>query len=158
MPAPHRAVDPGVNMKNMSRAIAALVVVSLLPGCATVVRGTKGKYTITSAPPAADVALSTGQTCVTPCKLKIKRKNGFTATISKPGYVTKTETVESKVSGGGGAAAAGNILAGGIIGGIVDGSNGSLNSFYPKSLDVTLDPTPAGSETTATTTPTSGSN
>lgn len=143
-------------MKNVSRALAALVVVSVLPGCATVVRGTKGKYTITSMPPTADVALSTGQTCVTPCKLKIKRKNGFTATISKPGYVTKTETVESKISGGGGAAAAGNILAGGIIGGIVDGANGSLNSFYPKALNVTLDPAPAGSEPTTAPTPTGG--
>ena len=135
-------------MGNITRAASALVIVCLLPGCATVVRGTKAKYSIVSMPPAADVALSTGQTCVTPCKLKIKRKNGFTATISKPGYVTKTETVESKVSGGGGAAAAGNLLAGGIIGGIVDGANGSLNSFYPKSLNVTLDPAPAGSEPT----------
>lgn len=138
-------------MKSTMRVLAGLVVVSLLPGCATVVRGTKGKYTITSTPPEADVALSTGQTCVTPCKLKIKRKTGFTATISKSGYVSRTETVESKMSGGGGAAAAGNILAGGIIGGIVDGANGSLNSFYPKSLNVTLDPVPAGTSTTGTT-------
>ena len=82
-------------------------------------------------PPEADVALSTGETCVTPCKLKLKRKNGFTARISKAGYETATATVESKISGGGGVAAAGNLLAGGIIGGIVDGKNGALNSFYP---------------------------
>jgi hypothetical protein len=112
--------------------------ITSLPACATVVRGTKTTYNITSQPPEADVALSTGEKCVTPCKLKLKRKNAFTATIAKAGYETHTAAVESKISGGGGVAAAGNILAGGIIGGVVDGSNGSLNSFYPNKLNVTL--------------------
>ena len=142
-------------MKGYVRVIAAIVVVSNLSACATVVRGTKAKYSINSTPAAADVALSTGQSCVTPCNLKIKRKNGFTATFNKPGYQSQTAHVDSKVSGGGGAAAAGNILAGGIIGGIVDGANGSLNSFYPSKLDVTLIPSPsiAAEATAAATAP-----
>lgn len=127
-------------MNNWVRLGAAFLAVSVLPACATVVRGTKTTYRITSSPPEADVALSTGEKCVTPCKLKLKRKNSFTATVSKAGYQTETAQVESKLSGGGGVAAAGNVLAGGIIGGIVDGSNGSLNSLYPNSLDVTLRP------------------
>lgn len=127
-------------MKNWVRLGAALVVASTLPACATVTRGTKTTYNITSMPTAADVALSTGEKCVTPCKLKLKRKNGFVATVTKSGFQPHTATVESKISGGGGVAAAGNILAGGIIGGIVDGSNGSLNSFYPGRLDVELKP------------------
>lgn len=122
------------------RLVGAAAAVLTLPACATVVRGTKTSYSITSVPPAADVALSTGENCVTPCKLKLKRKNAFTATISKAGYKPRTAIVESKFSGGGGVAAAGNILAGGIIGGVVDGRNGSLNSFYPGKLDITLEP------------------
>ena len=121
--------------------MAALVALFALPGCATVIRGSKATYRISSTPTAAHVALSTGTTCVTPCKLKLKRKDGFTATISSPGYETHTARVVSKLSAGGGVAAAGNILAGGIIGGVVDGSRGSLNSFRPKKLDVTLFPT-----------------
>lgn len=126
-------------MNNWVRLGAAFLAMSVLPACATVVRGTKTTYRISSTPAQAEVALSTGQTCVTPCKLKLKRKNPFTATITKAGYRPHVEEVESKISGGGGVAAAGNILAGGIIGGVVDGTNGSLNSFYPGKLDVTLE-------------------
>ena len=127
-------------MNKLIRLGAAFLAVSVLPACATVVRGTKTTYKITSQPPEADVALSTGETCVTPCKLKLKRKNGFTATVTKAGYKPHTAEVESKLSGGGVVAAAGNLLAGGIIGGVVDGSNGSLNSFFPGKLDVVLKP------------------
>jgi hypothetical protein len=112
----------------------------LLPACATVTRGTKETFNITTTPSDAQVSLSNGQTCVSPCKLKLKRKNGFTATVKKPGYQPEVATVESKFSGGGGAAAAGNILLGGIIGGVVDGSSGALNSFFPSKLDLILKP------------------
>jgi hypothetical protein len=44
------------------------------------------------------------------------------------------------LSGGGAAAGVGNVLAGGIIGGLVDGSNGSLNSLDPNPLYITLTP------------------
>ena len=118
----------------------------LLSGCATVTRGTRQTFKIESTPTEAKVALSNGETCVTPCRLKLKRRPGFTATFSKEGYETKTVTVDSEIHGGGVAGGAGNILFGGIIGGIVDGTNGSLNSLSPNPLQVTLQsaaPTPA---------------
>jgi hypothetical protein len=115
-------------------AVAAL----LLPACATVTRGTSQKFAIESTPSQAEVALSTGQTCVTPCKLKLKRKHGFTATFTKAGYETYRATVKSKFSGGGAAAGAGNVLIGGIIGAAVDGSSGALNNLTPNPLKVTL--------------------
>jgi hypothetical protein len=122
-------------------AICGLAAVSmLLPACATVTRGTSQKYAIESSPAEAQVALSTGQTCVTPCKLKLKRKSGFTATFNKAGYEPLEAQVKSKFSGGGAAAGAGNILAGGIIGAVVDGSNGSMNNLTPNPLKVTLVP------------------
>ena len=42
--------------------------------------------------------------------------------------------------GGGGAALAGNVLLGGIIGGVVDGTNGSLRDLKPNPIMVTLEP------------------
>ena len=110
----------------------------LLSACATVTRGTRQTFKIESTPTEAKVALSNGESCVTPCKLKLKRRPGFTATVSKDGYETKTVTVDSEVHGGGVAAGAGNVLFGGIVGGIVDGTNGSLNSLSPNPLQVTL--------------------
>ena len=72
--------------------------------------------------------------------MKVKRKPGFDLTISKPGYQTQTVTVDSSMSGGGGVAGAGNILLGGVIGGIVDGTNGSMNNLSPNPVTVTLVP------------------
>jgi hypothetical protein len=112
----------------------------LLPACATITRGTSQKYVIESTPAQAEVALSTGQKCVTPCKLKLKRKHGFTATFNKPGYETLQAQVKSKFSGGGAAAGAGNVLMGGVIGAVVDGTNGSMNNLTPNPLQVTLVP------------------
>lgn len=122
----------------------------LLPACATITRGTSQKFNIESTPSEAEVALSTGQQCVTPCKLKLKRKPGFKATFKKQGYKTQEVEVESKLSGGGAAAGAGNIIAGGVIGGLVDGSNGSLNSLTPNPLQVTLVPEMEAPATAAT--------
>jgi hypothetical protein len=111
----------------------------LLSACATVTRGTRQTFNIQSTPSEAKVALSNGETCVTPCKLKIKRRPGFTATFTKEGFETKTVTVDSEIHGGGVAGGAGNILFGGVIGGIVDGTNGSLYSLSPNPLQVTLE-------------------
>jgi hypothetical protein len=123
-----------LTMRLCGVAAAAL----LLPACATVTRGTSQKFVIESTPGEAEVALSTGQKCVTPCKLKLKRKHGFTATFTKPGYEPLEAEVKSKFSGGGAAAGAGNVLIGGVIGAVVDGTNGSLNDLKPNPLAVTL--------------------
>ena len=151
-------------------AIGGLVAATvLLSACATVTRGTRQTFNIESTPTEAKVQLSNGESCTTPCKLKLKRRPGFDATFTKDGYETKTVKVDSEVHGGGVAAGAGNILVGGIIGGIVDGSNGSLNSLSPNPLQVTLlpvgataaapaeaAPTAEAAAPTETTAPTSG--
>jgi hypothetical protein len=79
-------------IKMLSGVVAASL---LLPACATVTRGTSQKYNIETTPTAAEVSLSTGQQCISPCKLKLKRKPGFTATIKKDGYQTQTLSVDS---------------------------------------------------------------
>jgi hypothetical protein len=121
--------------------IGSVVAASvLLAGCATVTRGTRQTFKIESTPSQAKVELSNGETCVTPCILKLKRKPGFNATFTKEGFETKTVKVDSELHGGGAAAGAGNLLLGGVIGGLVDGSNGSLNSLSPNPLLITLQP------------------
>jgi hypothetical protein len=127
-----------MTMNTYLRIGAAILAASSLSACATVLRGTSQKFEITSVPPGADVALSTGQKCVTPCKLKLKRKTPFVATISKDGYQTQEAKVESKFNGA--AAGAGNILLGGVIGAVVDSSNGSMRALKPNPLAVTLVP------------------
>ena len=126
-------------MNIYTRLGAAIVAASMVTGCATVTRGTKQKFEIKSQPPGADVSMTTGETCVTPCTLKLKRKTAFVATITKPGYKPAQVNVTSSVHGGGVAGAAGNVLLGGIVGIVVDGTNGSMNDLTPNPIDVTLE-------------------
>lgn len=127
-------------MKNLYRLSALALMSVSLCACATVTRGTKQKIEFTSTPEGADVKTSEGYSCVTPCKTKLKRKTGFDAVFTKEGYEPTTVKVRSKFSGGGAAAGAGNILLGGIIGGVVDGSNGSLNNLTPSPVNAVLVP------------------
>ena len=117
--------------------IAVLAAVAGLPGCATVIRGTSEKFAIQTEPPGASAVLSTGPTCTTPCTIKLKRKNAFNVTIDKAGYQTAHAEVNTVQRSG---AAFGNIVAGGIIGAVVDSTNGSLLSHRPNPLIVTLIP------------------
>lgn len=117
-------------------ALAAL----LTTGCSTIIRGTTEEFSITSDPSGADIRLSNGMTCVTPCLLEVKRRPGFTVTARKDGYEPAEAVVTSSVSGGGGGAMAGNIIFGGLIGGAVDATNGSLNKLEPNPLHLILRP------------------
>ena len=66
------------------------------------------------------------------------RKDAFRATVSMNGYATQTHEIRSGISGQGGAALAGNVVFGGIVGGVVDASSGALNDLTPNPLVVTL--------------------
>jgi len=130
-------------VKKIVLACGVAAVAVSLSACATVTRGTSQKFNIESSPDKAEVTLSSGQQCITPCQMKLKRKPGFTATVKKQGYQSQTVTVDSKLGGGGAVAGAGNIILGGVIGGIVDGTNGSMNNLTPNPLKITLVPVAA---------------
>lgn len=117
-----------------------LLLLPALSACATITRGTKQSFVIESEPPGATATLSTGVQCVTPCSLIMPRKHGFIVDITRDGYEPVRASVTSSISGGGGAAMAGNLVLGGIIGGVVDGTNGSMNNLKPNPLRVNLVP------------------
>lgn len=54
-----------------------------------------------SEPPGADVALSIGQNCKTPCSLKVPTNAPFTATFTLAGYQPDTEQVDLVAQGDG---------------------------------------------------------
>jgi hypothetical protein len=82
------------------------------------------------------VRFSNGQSCTTPCKLEFRRKDHLRADISLPGYKPTYVLIQSKLGG----ATFGNVIAGGIIGGVVDASNGASNRLTPSPLIVRLAP------------------
>lgn len=119
-----------------------LLLIALLPltgACATITRGTSEAWTVNSDPTGADVKLSTGQECTTPCTLKLKRKDSFTVTVHKQGYKKVTTQVISQVAGAGAAGMAGNVLVGGIIGVGVDAATGATKELKPNPLEVVLE-------------------
>jgi hypothetical protein len=92
--------------------------------------------------------LSTGEKGVTPATfVEKRRRDTFTVTVSKPGYVSETVTVQSKAGGTGGTAMAGNLLVGGAIGMGVDAGTGAYDSLYPNPVSVKLAPVGGKSKT-----------
>ncbi len=142
-----------MNLRNIG---SMLVLLPGLGACATITRGTHESYVIQSEPPGATASLSTGVQCVTPCALQLKRKNGFTVDIAKDGYEPVHATITSGISGGGGAAMAGNLVLGGLIGAVVDGTNGSMNDLKPNPLDVKLVPLSSDATSASTAPPKTG--
>jgi hypothetical protein len=118
----------------LKTALCAALVASSLSGCATVVNGTNQKYQIETNPKGATVSLLNGESCVSPCRLKLKRRFDTRADIALQGYKPTYVLIRSKAGG----ASAGNLLLGGIVGVVVDGSNGSNRFLSPSPLKVRL--------------------
>ncbi len=121
------------------RALTLVGVALSLPACATITRGSSQEFTVESTPPGARVSTSNGFQCeATPCTFRMPRKDEFRTTVSMDGYVSQEHHIQSGISGGGAAGLAGNVIFGGIIGGVVDASSGALNDLTPNPLVVVL--------------------
>ena len=126
-------------MKFKSLALA-IVAGASLSGCATVMNGTNVDYLTETDPTGADVVFLNGLKCTSPCTLELKRGSDTRVDIKKPGYEPVHVLVQSRLAG----STFGNILAGGIIGGVVDGGNGASNTLFPRPLKVRLAPEGSG--------------
>lgn len=119
---------------------AALAASTCLAACATVTRGTKDVWEVTSEPSGARVETSNGHLCeATPCGIKMSRKAEFTATITKPGYKAASVSVSNKIKTAGGTAMAGNVILGGLIGAGVDATTGAMKDLVPNPAHVVLE-------------------
>ena len=122
----------------MKTLLIAMIAVAVLGGCATITRGSTEAFIINSTPSGANVRLSSGETCITPCTLERKRKKEFVVFISKTGFEPVQVSIVSQVAGAGAAGMAGNIIFGGIIGAAVDIGTGATKELIPNPVRVTL--------------------
>src|SRR3546814_11037286 len=104
----------------MKKFLLGMSGLLLATGCATITRGSSQAWTVETDPVGADIHLSTGESCTSPCTLQKKRKHPFTVNITKAGYEPVQTQVESTVSEAGAAGMAGNVLVGGLLGSGVD--------------------------------------
>jgi hypothetical protein len=133
-------------MNRTMRLGGVLLCAASLSACATITRGTRQNYVIETNPEGAQIELSTGQSCTSPCELRLARKHDFVVTARMAGYEEARAEVRSTMRAGGGAALAGNAVFGGLVGGIVDASNGSLNDLRPNPLRIEMVPLGAAAE------------
>lgn len=127
----------------MKSKIVSFVLVGsvlLVQGCATITRGTTEVLVIETTPSGADVSLSNGLRCFTPCALEVKRKANLVLDITKAGYEPARLNVLSEVAGAGAAGMAGNVILGGVIGAGVDAATGATKRLVPNPVRVTLNP------------------
>lgn len=120
-------------------ATAMLLASVGLSGCATVLNGTSQPVDFVSEPEGATIETIQGQSCETPCSFEMRRGDDSMVTFTAAGYEPVTIYLQSRTGG----SVAGNLLAGGIIGGVVDASNGASNRLYPKPVYIRM--VPAGS-------------
>ncbi len=118
-----------------------IAVALSVSACGTVTRGSNEDVTFNSDPPGAKVQTSTGLVCqATPCTFPISRKQEFIATFELPGHHSQQIEVKTEVSGGGAAGMAGNIVAGGLVGIVVDASTGATLDHTPNPVFATMAP------------------
>jgi len=124
-----------------------LALLLVLPsGCATLTRGTTEAYQVISDPAGADVTLSSGETCITPCTLEKKRGETFAVKIEKDGYQPYEIKVNSENCEIGQVALAGNLLLiGTVIWASIDTLSGATQELTPNPCQVKLVPTTANS-------------
>lgn len=120
------------------KSCSILLLSFTLISCATVIRGTTDDLRIESSPSGAVARLSNGRVCVTPCVLKISRKESLNISFEKEGYEPASAKVTSGVSGAGGTGVAGNVLLGGLIGIGVDSYSGAAKNLTPNPVIIYL--------------------
>lgn len=121
-------------MKKLVLAAVAAASAFATSGCATVLNGTNVDYTTETRPDGATAKFTSGQECKTPCTLEMKRKTDQRVDLYADGYKPTYILIQSKLGG----SSFGNIILGGGIGAVVDGTNGSSNRLYPRPLIVRL--------------------
>lgn len=119
-----------------------ILIVATVAGCATIMSGKTQEVMITSTPSDANVIIErsvagTAQTSfsgVTPVTAELRRKYEYLLTVEMDGYEPATTTLENGSNGW----IWGNLLFGGVIGLIVDFSNGAAKKLEPNEIHVDL--------------------
>jgi hypothetical protein len=124
----------------MTISLMALSVIVIAVGCASIMKGTKQTVSVSSSPSAATVKIkTTGGVLVfegvTPATTSLPKNKEYLATISLEGYKDATSSISKEGIEGW---FWGNLICGGIIGIVIDLTNGAMNSLGPDQIHVEL--------------------
>lgn len=125
-----RFLVKGEIMRKCILALFALCLFVTCSGCATVVTGKYQKIPVTSDPPGVKVRASSGEYVIAPGSFNLKRNEDHTLVAEYPGNEPQQVKLKHGLQGW----FWGNILVGGIIGGVVDLASGSCDKLVPDSV------------------------
>lgn len=117
-------------MKAMVFITSLFLVIMWSSGCATIVTGKYQNIPVTSEPPGVKVRSSSGVSIITPGSFDLIRNQDHTLVAEYPGAEPQQTELKHKLQGW----FWGNILIGGIIGGIVDLASGSSGELVPSKV------------------------
>ncbi len=120
----------------MYKTLVAVVVVSSLLGCATLLRNPNQKLNILSDPESAKVYANGQYLGETPVQYKLDARKTYILEFKKEGYKTKTYSLGNFVGGGWVVL---DIFVGGLIGIIVDAATGSWYYLVEDNVSVPLE-------------------
>jgi len=125
-------------MSSLRGRIVTFATLCLLGGaawaCASIMHGTSQEVGISSQPTGATITIDGQPMGVTPVAARLRRKDTHTIRITMDGYQPFEVVTTRKTSGW----VWGNIVFGGLIGLVVDFSNGAAYSVKPEEIASTL--------------------
>ena len=122
----------------MKSALTLILLCSMFASCTSITRGTKDVLVIETTPSNAQVQLSNGLSCSTPCALKMPRRSEVVLNITRKGCEPAIANVTHRTATAGAAGLAGNVLLGGVVGLAIDGSTGASQDLVPNPVKVDL--------------------
>ena len=127
-------------MKRKYKYLGSFILASILvTSCATISRSQFDGFVINANVSNVSIDTSHGYSCTTPCAMNLPRNFSFTVTATKPGYCKVEARVGSSTTSEGSLAMAGNVIAGGVVGAIVDSKRGSTKSLFPNPLNIIME-------------------
>ncbi|QDQ29110.1 PEGA domain-containing protein [Chitinimonas arctica] len=121
-------------MKKFSSA-AALLLVLLSTGCASIVDGTTQKLTVQSEPSGAEVTINGQSRGKTPLVTEIKRQDLAQMSVSLDGYKTQKLELTTKLN----TTFWGNAIIGGLPGSTTDAATGAAREYSPNAYFIRLE-------------------
>lgn len=119
---------------HMLLTVTVLLALSLPQiNCATIVRGKSQDVEVSTSPPGATVFVDDENRGVTPTTLTLKKKNRYRIVLSKDGYEDVVVNMDKNFKFA--PTIIGNIFSWGLIGIIVDLTNGSAYQLSPEAID-----------------------
>ena len=125
-----------------SSIFMSLMAVVFASGCATLFRGTTQDLQVDSTPSGAMAQLSDGQSCTTPCTMRVSRGNAYNIKFSREGCETQVTLVSPHLAGSG-------VVEAILLGGIIDFADGAVYDEDPNPISSGLQCSLASAATAA---------